>query len=90
MAELLMANHHSITPSHFYDIINLLTNNDRLTVTTVNRFVTLANILQDKLLSFIKEYLYNHKGFSHDRILTQQFFSSLFYFLKDYPTRTDD
>lgn len=89
MAELLMTNHNSITTSHFHDIISLLTNNDRLTVTTVNRFVTLANIFHDKLLAFIKEYLYNRRNFAYDRILTQQFFSSLFYFLKDYPTRTD-
>lgn len=85
-----MINHASITPAHFYNIIKLLTNNDRLTVTSISRFITFANIFHGKLMDFIKKYLHYREKFDYAWILTQQFFSSLYFFLKDYPTKTDE
>lgn len=89
MAELLVVNHTSIVPLHFHDIVSLLTNNDRLIVTSTVRFATLANILKEKIFDFVKDYLKNRKKSMYGWLATPQFVANIFYFFRDFPTQND-
>jgi hypothetical protein len=57
MAELLMVNLDVIHSIHFYDIIALLTSNDRFNVMSNSRFLTLATAFNQKLLDQFRLYL---------------------------------